>query len=111
LASAGASAIEVTIATLGEMEKELDALKAKVEEFKREIQGLARAEVERAKADAIRLAEDEARHLLERTRLAAEVEATKIRARADETLKALGARIDERFDRAVDEVVKAVLGE
>jgi vacuolar-type H+-ATPase subunit H len=111
LASVSASPIEVTIAALAGMEKELDALKVRVEEFKREIQSLARAEAERAKQAALRLADDEARHLLERTRLAAEVEAAKIRARADETLKALGARIEQRFDRAVDDVVKAVLGE
>lgn len=106
-----APAIEVTITALADMEKELDALKAKIDEFKRELQALARTEGERAKTEALRLAEDEARHRLDRTRLTAEVEATKIRARADETLKSLGTRIDQHFERAVEDVVKAVLGD
>jgi vacuolar-type H+-ATPase subunit H len=93
------------------MEKEIDAIKADVEEMKRAIVALARDEAEKIKNQIVSSANETVKNELDRATTEAERNAKEIVQKGDVDVKKLQGKINAALDKAVDSVVKAVLGD
>ncbi|HEY4673897.1 MAG TPA: V-type ATPase subunit subunit G family protein [Nitrososphaerales archaeon] len=105
------SHLEGVVSTLSEMEKEIDAVKADAEEMKRAIVALARDEAEKIKNQIVSSANETVKNELNRATADAERNAKEIVQKGDVDVKKLQGKINAALDKAVDSVVKAVLGD
>lgn len=106
-----ASHLEGVISALSEMEKELDAIKASVEEMKRSLVALAREQAEQVKNQIVSEANETMKEELDRATQEAQKRAKEIMTRSEAEVKKLQSKIDASFDRAVGVVAKALLGD
>ncbi|MBI2127071.1 MAG: hypothetical protein HYU02_07155 [Thaumarchaeota archaeon] len=106
-----ASHLEGVISALSEMEKELDVIKASVEEMKRSLVALAREQAEQVKNQIVSEANGAMKEELDRATQEAQMKAKEIMAKSEAEVKKLQSKIDASFDKAADAVVKAVLGD
>jgi vacuolar-type H+-ATPase subunit H len=93
------------------MEKELDEVKSRISDMKRILQTVAIEEAEKAKAVALEQANTLAQEKMAKVRTDAEKEAAEIVSKSKSTFQSLKERIDEKFEQAVQKVVKAVPGD
>ena len=105
------SKIENVIEALSEMEGELDSIKANAEDVKRELIAMARDEAERLKASMIDDANSQMEKDIEDVVKKSDKNAVVMISKANDDVKKLKKQTDSRFDKAVQSVVLALLGE
>ena len=105
------SHLEGVVSALAEMEKEIDAIETDAEEMKRAVVALAREEAEKIKNQIVSSANDTVKNELERATAEAEKKSREIVQKSEAEVKKLEAKINTTFDKAVDSVIKAVLGD
>jgi vacuolar-type H+-ATPase subunit H len=106
-----ASRVQEAIAILQKLEKELDEVEKWVAEAKRTLLSLATVEGEKAMTEALSEANALVQERLEKARVNAEKEAAEIVQKSKTELVDLKARIDKSLEKAVDLVMKVILGE
>ncbi|MCP8307880.1 MAG: hypothetical protein H3Z53_02720 [archaeon] len=105
------SEIENVMLELYNMEKELDEIKAKAEEMNKRLLSLAQEEAERAKIKSLEEATKKAEEEINSVKVGVEKEAEIIVAKSKEKVGELRAKIKKVYDKAIDIVVKTILGE
>jgi vacuolar-type H+-ATPase subunit H len=105
------SSVDLIINALAELEKDLDNLTFKVEEMKKRIIIYSNEEIEKLKQQIIAIANEEATKIIDIAKAEAEGESATIVKEADTSLSGIKKNIDSSYDRAVDSIVKMVLGE
>ncbi|MEW5840900.1 MAG: hypothetical protein AB1753_07845 [Thermoproteota archaeon] len=105
------SAVDSIIGALAQLEGEIDGMNARVEEMKRRLMARSNEQVEKLKQQVIAAANEEARKIVEAARAEAEAESAQITKEAERSLAAIKKNIDASFDRAVDSIVRTVLGQ
>lgn len=105
------SSVDLIINALAELEKDLDNLTFKVEEMKKRIIIYSNEEIEKLKQQIIAIANEEATKIIDIAKAEAEGESATIVKEADTSLSGIKKNIDSSYDRAIDSIVKMVLGE
>ncbi|MBV9176349.1 MAG: hypothetical protein JO297_04875 [Nitrososphaeraceae archaeon] len=105
------SSVDLIINALAELEKDLDNLTFKVEEMKKRIIIYSNEEIEKLKQQIIAIANEEATKIIDIAKAEAEDESATIVKEADTSLSGIKKNIDSSYNRAVDSIVKMVLGE
>jgi vacuolar-type H+-ATPase subunit H len=103
--------IENAISALSEMEEEMDRIKERITEMKRELLSLAQKESERTKDEFTSQVTAWSEENLKAEREEIEKDAKKIIDKSEEEVKKLKIKMDKKFDQAVEIVTKAILGE
>jgi vacuolar-type H+-ATPase subunit H len=111
LPESGPAKIDKTVSILARMEKYIDELAASVSDMKRLLINMAEDDAEKVKKEFLDETTKLAREKLAIIEKEARTEAETILIRSEEEIKALRIRIEQAFDKAVDIVVKTVLGE
>jgi len=111
LSNGESSRLEGMVSALSEMEKEIDIVRTDAEEMKRALVALAREEAEKIKNEIFSSANDTVKNDLERASAEAGKKSDEIVQKSYAEVKKLQGKIDTAFDKAVDSVVKAVLGD
>lgn len=104
------SEVESIVSALGELEKEIDGMNARVDEMKKRLMARSNEQVEKLKQELIMVANEEAKKIVESARAEAEAESKVIAAEAEKSLLAIKKNIDSSFGKAVDSIVQTVLG-
>ena len=104
------SSVDLIINALAELEKDIDNLTFKVEEMKKRIIIYSNEEIEKLKQQIIAIANEEATKIIDIAKAEAEGESATIVKEADTSLSGIKKNIDSSYDRAVDSIVKMVLG-
>jgi vacuolar-type H+-ATPase subunit H len=105
------SAVEAIVGALAELETDLDGLYGRVEEMKKRIVAHSNEEIDKLKQQVILIANEEAKKIVEKARVDADAESAEITKQAEKSLAGIKKNIDASFDKAVDSIVKTVLGE
>lgn len=105
------SHLEGVVSALSEMEKEIDVIKADVEDMKRSLVALAREEADRLKNQIISSANETMKAELDKATQEAESKSEEILKKSETEVKDLQKKIDASLEKAVDAVVKTVLGD
>ncbi|MCP8303892.1 MAG: hypothetical protein H3Z50_00230 [archaeon] len=103
--------IEDMMVPLYEMENELDETKAKIKETKNELSSLAQKEAGKSRSEVLEEAKKKTEEDLANIKAEAEKEAEKILAKGNEEIEELKAKIKGVYDKAVEMVLKTLLGE
>lgn len=106
-----ASSVEDIINALAELEKDMDNLNSKVEEMRKHIIVYSDEEVEKLKQQVIIIANEEAKKIVDRAKTEAEIESSMIVKEGDSRLGDIKKNIDSSYSRAVDSIVKIILGD
>ncbi|HZA07883.1 MAG TPA: hypothetical protein VE619_09275 [Nitrososphaeraceae archaeon] len=104
------SSVDLIINALAELEKDIDNLTFKVEEMKKRIIIYSNEEIEKLKQQIIAIANEEATKIIDIAKSEAEGESATIVKEADTSLSSIKKNIDSSYDRAVDSIVRMVLG-
>lgn len=105
------SAVEGIINALSELEDDIDNLNAKAEEMRRHLMTYSNEEIEKLKQQVINAANDEAKRIMEIAKSEAEEESSTTSKETDKTLSNIKRNIDSSFGKAVENIVKIILGE
>jgi vacuolar-type H+-ATPase subunit H len=105
------SAVEDIINALSELENDIDNLNAKAEEMRRHLMTYSNEEIEKLKQQVINAANDEAKRIMEIAKSEAEQESSMTSKETDKTLSDIKKNIDSSFNKAVENIVKIILGE
>ena len=105
------SAVEGIINALSELEDDIDNLNAKAEEMRRHLMTYSNEEIAKLKQQVINAANDEAKRIMEIAKSEAEEESSTTSKETDKTLSNIKKNIDSSFDKAVENIVKIILGE
>ena len=105
------SAVEDIINALSELENDIDNLNAKAEEMRRHLMTYSNEEIEKLKQQVINAANDEAKKIMEIAKSEAEQESSMTSKETDKTLSDIKKNIDSSFNKAVENIVKIILGE
>lgn len=105
------SAVESIVGALSELEDDIDGLYSRVEEMKKRIMAHSNEEIDKLKQQIIALANEEAKRVVDSARAEAEKESREIESQAKKSHEGIKKNIDSSFDRAVDSIVKTVLGD
>lgn len=105
------SAVEGIVGALSELETDIDSLYSRVDEMKKRIMAHSNEEIDKLKQQIIVLANEEARRIVEKAKAEADAESADITKQAEKGLAGIKKNIDSSFDRAVDNIVKTVLGD
>ena len=105
------SAVEGIINALSELEDDIDNLNAKAEEMRRHLMTYSNEEIGKLKQQVINAANDEAKRIMEIAKSEAEEESSMNSKETDKTLSNIKKNIDSSFDKAVENIVKIILGE
>lgn len=105
------STVEAIVSALSELETDLEGLYTKVDEMKRRIVAHSNEEVDRLREQVIVLANEEAKRIIDKAKAEADAESAEIAKQAEKSLAGIKKNIDSSFDRAVDSIVKTVLGD
>ena len=105
------SSVDLIINALSELEKDVDNLTFKVEEMKKRIIIYSNEEIEKLKQQIIAIANEEATKIIDIAKAEAERESATIVKEADTSLSGIKKNIDSSYNRAVDSIVRMVLGE
>jgi len=108
--SASHSEVESIVGALGELEKEIDGMNARVDEMKKRLMAHSNEQVEKLKQELISMANAEAKKIVDTARAEAEAESKVITAEAEKNLLAIKKNIDSSFGKAVENIVGTVLG-
>ena len=105
------SGVETIVAALTHLENDIDAMYVHAEEMKKRIMAHSNEEVERLKQQIIDLANEEATKIVDSAKAEADAESEKIGELGRASIAGIKKNIKSSFDRAVDNIVKTVLGE
>ena len=105
------SAVEGIVHSLSELENEIDGLYLRVDEMKKRIMAQSNEEIDKLKQQVISLANEEAKKIVDAAKAEADAESADIAKQAEKSLTGIKKNIDSSFDKAVDSIVKAVLGD
>jgi vacuolar-type H+-ATPase subunit H len=105
------SAVEGIVGALSELETDIDSLYSRVEEMKKRIMAHSNEEIEKLKQQIILLANEEAKKIVDKAKTEADAESADITKQAEKSLAVIKKNVDSSFDRAVDSIVKTVLGD
>jgi V/A-type H+-transporting ATPase subunit G/H len=108
--SATHSEVESIVSALGELEKEIDSMNSRVDEMKKRLMARSNEQVEKLKQELITMANEQAKKIVDSARAEAEAESKVIAAEAEKSLLAIKNNIDSSFGKAVDSIVRTVLG-
>lgn len=106
-----ASSVEDIINALAELEKDMDNLNSKVEEMRKRLIVYSDEEVEKLKQQVIIIANEEAKKIVDRAKTEAEIESSMIVKEADSRVGDIKKNIDSSYSRAVESIVKIILGD
>lgn len=104
------SEVESIVSALGELEKEIDGMNARVDEMKKRLMVNSNEQVEKLKQQLISMANEEAKRIVDGARAEAEAESKVITAEAEKNLVYIKKNIDSSFGKAVESIVRTVLG-
>jgi vacuolar-type H+-ATPase subunit H len=105
------SAVENIVAALSALENDIDSLYVRAEEMKKRIMAHSNEEVEKLKQQITMLANEEAKKIVDSAKAEADSESEKIAETERATVANLKKNINASFDKAVDSIVKTVLGD
>jgi F0F1-type ATP synthase membrane subunit b/b' len=105
------SAVESIVGALSELETDIDSLYSRVDEMKKRIMAHSNEEIEKLKQQIILLANEEARRIVDKAKAEADAESAEFSKQAEKSLAGIKKNVDSSFDRAVDGIVKTVLGD
>ena len=105
------SAVEGIVSSLSELENEIDGLYLRVDEMKKRIMAHSNEEIDKLKQQVISLANEEAKKIVDAAKAEADAESADVAKQAEKSLTGIKKNIDSSFDKAVDSIVKAVLGD
>ena len=105
-----ASSVEDIINALAELEKDMDNLNSKVEEMRKHIIVHSDEEIEKLKQQVIIIANEEAKKIVDKAKTEAEIESSMIAKEADKHFGDIKKNIDSSYHKAVDSIVKIILG-
>ncbi len=111
VAATSHSAVESIVGALAELESEIDSMSTRVDEMKKRLLAHSNEEVDKLKQQIISMANEEAQRIVEAAKTEAELESEQIMRDADRNLAAIKKNIDTSFDKAVESIVKTVLGQ
>jgi vacuolar-type H+-ATPase subunit H len=106
-----ASSVEDIINALAELEKDMDNLNSKVEEMRKRLIVYSDEEVEKLKQQVIIIANEEAKKIVDRAKTEAEIESSMIVKETDRHFEDIKKNIDSSYHKAVDSIVKIILGD
>jgi vacuolar-type H+-ATPase subunit H len=104
------STVEAIVSALSELETDLDGLYGRVDEMKRRIVAHSNEEIDKLKQQVVLLANEEAKKIVDKAKVEADAESADITKQAEKSLAGIKKNIDSSFDKAVDSIVKTVLG-
>ena len=96
---------------LYELESELDKVKARVKDMKKELIYFTQEEAIRAKNEALDEVKKQIEDELAKAKANAEKEVEDMLAKSEEKMKELKAKVKKVYDEAIDLVLKTVFGE
>lgn len=105
------STVEAIVSALSELETELDGLYGRVDEMKRRIVAHSNEEIDKLRQQVTLIANEEAKKIVEKAKAEADAESADITKQAEKNLAGIKKNIDSSFDKAVDSIVKTVLGD
>jgi V/A-type H+/Na+-transporting ATPase subunit G/H len=105
------SAVETIVTALSALENDIDGLYVRAEEMKKRIMAHSNEEVEKLKQQITALASDEAKKIVDSAKVEADAESEKIAGMGRASVAGIKKNINSSFDRAVDSIVKTVLGD
>ena len=79
--------------------------------MKKRIMAHSNEEIEKLKQQIIVLANEEAKRIVDKAKAEADAESADIAKQAEKSLAGIKKKVDSSFDRAVDSIVKTVLGD
>lgn len=79
--------------------------------MKKRIMAHSNEEIEKLKQQIILLANEEARRIVDKAKAEADAESADISKQAEKSLAVIKKNVDSSFDRAVDSIVRTVLGD
>lgn len=79
--------------------------------MKKRILAHANEEVDKLRQQVIAMANEEAKSIIDRARAEADAESAEISKQAEKNLATIKKNIDSSFDKAVDSIVRTVLGD
>ncbi len=109
--AASLSEVETIVAALSQLENDIDALYVHAEEMRKRIMAHSNEEIEKLKQQIITLANEEAKRIVDSAKQEADAESEKIAELGRANVAGIKKNINSSFDRAVDSIVKTVLGE
>lgn len=105
------STVEAIVSALSELETDLDGLYGRVDEMKRRLVAHSNEEIDKLKQQVILIANEEARKIMDKAKTEADAESADITKQAEKSLAGIKKNIDSSFDKAVDSIVRTVLGD
>lgn len=105
------SAVDSIISALSQLETEIDGMNARVDEMKKRLMARSNEQVDKLRQQVIAVANEEAKRIVDSARAEAEAESSQIMKDAEKNLATIKKNIDASFDRAVDSIVRTVLGQ
>jgi len=103
--------IESVMMALYELERELDKVKARVEDMKKELLSFAQEEAKRAKNEALDEVKKQIEDELAKAKAKAEKEVEDVLEKSEEKMKELKAKVEKVYDQTIDIVLRTILGE
>ena len=105
------SAVDSIIGALSQLEADIDGMNARVDEMKRRMMARSNEQVEKLKQQITALASEEAKKIVDGAKTEADAESEKIAEMGRASVAGIKKNINSSFDRAVDSIVKTVLGD
>jgi vacuolar-type H+-ATPase subunit H len=105
------SAVESIVSALSSLENDIDGLYVRADEMKKRIMAHSNEEVDKLKQQITMLANEEAKKIVDSAKAEADSESEKIAETERATIASLKKNINSSFDKAVDSIVKTVLGD
>jgi len=109
--STSLSAVETIVTALSGLENDIDGLYVRAEEMKKRIMAHSNEEVEKLKQQITALANEEAKKIVDSAKAEADAESEKIAEMGRVNVAGIKKNINSSFDRAVESIVKTVLGD
>lgn len=105
------STVEAIVGALSELETDLDGLYGRVDDMKRRLVAHSNEEIDKLRQQVILIANEEAKKIVDKAKVEADAESAEITKQAEKSLAGIKKNIDSSFDKAVDSIVKTVLGD
>lgn len=105
------SAVESIIGALAQLETDIDGMNARVDEMKKHMMAHSNEQVEKLRLQIISMANEEAEKIVESAKVEADAESATVMKDAEKNLASIKKNIDASFDKAVESIVKTVLGQ
>lgn len=107
--SVSSSPLERILSSLSELEKDIDAVKASIEDIRRRLNSYSEEEVGKLNEKLTNMANQEAKRIVEQARKEAEEEAARIIAEGENSLQKIKKNIQGSREKAVDLIVDRIL--